>query len=284
MREKTKAQIVAEIDAIAAEVFSFFRRLQRLRLDLQQQWRVKPSDADTDDDNGTICGGCGHLKSDCRCGAAPGGIARTVRALANDLRASIGWAAREGHAHFEIVFGVAHARELADALDTACAQLARKIEPLVASDDPEVAEAMRLTPTYVLMTRAAYDRIEAALATARAERDEARANNARSVCVWCGTIMPFPNGPDTAPEQRVQIMWEHAEGCDKRPERRLTDEIDRLRAQIETLREALMAYVDWFGAAHVEGCPADDTCFCSGSAVNDAVNTALAAGEEPHDV
>lgn len=50
--------------------------------------------------------------------------------------------------------------------------------------------------------------------------------------------------------------------------------VDLLR-QIATLRAALKSYVEWFGPAHVDGCPADDTCFCSGSAVNDVVNAAL---------
>jgi hypothetical protein len=35
----------------------------------------------------------------------------------------------------------------------------------------------------------------------------------------------------------------------------------------------LIGYVTWHGGAHVEGCPADDTCDCSGKLLNDAVNS-----------
>ena len=48
-----------------------------------------------------------------------------------------------------------------------------------------------------------------------------------------------------------------------------------LMGQRDDVIAALKAYVEWFGAAHVNGCPADDTCFCSGSALNDAVNRVL---------
>jgi uncharacterized protein YuzE len=39
--------------------------------------------------------------------------------------------------------------------------------------------------------------------------------------------------------------------------------------EIEGLRE----YVNWFGAAHVEDCPEDDTCDCACKPLNDAVNS-----------
>ena len=44
MSERSKQQIVAEIDTIEAELYGMYLRLQRLRLDLQAQWRVLPLD------------------------------------------------------------------------------------------------------------------------------------------------------------------------------------------------------------------------------------------------
>ena len=72
---------------------------------------------------------------------------------------------------------------------------------------------------------------------AEAERDEARANNNRSICVFCGTITPFPL--DATQEQRVLAMWTHAEGCKERPEKRLAAEVERLTAALVQIREAL---------------------------------------------
>lgn len=53
----------------------------------------------------------------------------------------------------------------------------------------------------------------------------------------------------------------------------------RLIAAAPDLLAALKAYVDWFGGAHVQGCPADDTCDCPGSAVNGLVDAAIAKAE-----
>lgn len=47
------------------------------------------------------------------------------------------------------------------------------------------------------------------------------------------------------------------------------------RAQAELL-EALKQYIDWYGAAHEQGCPEDDTCDCKGKPINEAVNAAIA--------
>ncbi len=74
------------------------------------------------------------------------------------------------------------------------------------------------------------------------ERDEARANNARSICIFCGTITPFP--VDAPPEERVRVMWQHAEHCDQRPEKRLAARIEELEAAIERVREAVVAWDD----------------------------------------
>lgn len=41
--------------------------------------------------------------------------------------------------------------------------------------------------------------------------------------------------------------------------------------------EALKEYVKWFGPAHDQDCPGDDTCECSGANVNRLVNVALRA-------
>lgn len=75
-------------------------------------------------------------------------------------------------------FGTMVQREflvLRERLESCERELDRRIEPLRESDDPEETEAVRITPTYVLMTRAAADG-EAAMAHRwRDERDEARA-------------------------------------------------------------------------------------------------------------
>jgi hypothetical protein len=73
-------------------------------------------------------------------------------------------------------------RQLAEAsqrIEALQAEVDRRIEPLVVDDDPEVAQAIRMTPTYVLMTRAAADG-DAAVWRGRcdklkAERDEYKA-------------------------------------------------------------------------------------------------------------
>jgi hypothetical protein len=41
--EETHVKIVKRLDAMEAEVYSLYRKLERLRLDLQSQWRVLPS-------------------------------------------------------------------------------------------------------------------------------------------------------------------------------------------------------------------------------------------------
>jgi hypothetical protein len=43
--EETHVKIVKRIDDMEAEMFQLYRRLMRLRLDLQAQWRVLPSGA-----------------------------------------------------------------------------------------------------------------------------------------------------------------------------------------------------------------------------------------------
>jgi Txe/YoeB family toxin of Txe-Axe toxin-antitoxin module len=43
--EETHQKIVKRIDEIEVEMFEIYRRLERLRLDLQEQWRVLPSGA-----------------------------------------------------------------------------------------------------------------------------------------------------------------------------------------------------------------------------------------------
>jgi hypothetical protein len=43
--EETHVKILQRIDAIEAEMFGIYRRLERLRLDLQAKWRVLPSGA-----------------------------------------------------------------------------------------------------------------------------------------------------------------------------------------------------------------------------------------------
>lgn len=43
--EETHVKILKRIDAIEAEMFGIYRKLERLRLDLQQQWRALPSGA-----------------------------------------------------------------------------------------------------------------------------------------------------------------------------------------------------------------------------------------------
>lgn len=42
--EETHVKIVKRIDEMESDVFSLYRRLARLRLDLQAQWHVLPSD------------------------------------------------------------------------------------------------------------------------------------------------------------------------------------------------------------------------------------------------
>lgn len=41
--EKTHIKIVRRIDEVEADLFRLYRKLERLRLDLQQQWKVLPS-------------------------------------------------------------------------------------------------------------------------------------------------------------------------------------------------------------------------------------------------
>lgn len=42
--EESHVKIVKRIDELEADVYTVYCRLQRLRLDLQAQWRVLPSD------------------------------------------------------------------------------------------------------------------------------------------------------------------------------------------------------------------------------------------------
>ena len=44
--EETHAKIVKQIDDIECEMYGLYRKLERLRLNLQQQWNVKPYDAE----------------------------------------------------------------------------------------------------------------------------------------------------------------------------------------------------------------------------------------------
>jgi hypothetical protein len=41
--EETHVKIVKRIDEMEAEAYGLYRRLERLRLDLQAQWKVLPS-------------------------------------------------------------------------------------------------------------------------------------------------------------------------------------------------------------------------------------------------
>lgn len=43
MQELSDRAIVSEIDEIESDIFTLYRRLERLRLKLQAQWRVLPS-------------------------------------------------------------------------------------------------------------------------------------------------------------------------------------------------------------------------------------------------
>lgn len=47
--EETHVKIVKRIDEIEADMYRLYRKLERLRLDLQAQWRVLPSDGQTHD-------------------------------------------------------------------------------------------------------------------------------------------------------------------------------------------------------------------------------------------
>lgn len=39
--------------------------------------------------------------------------------------------------------------------------------------------------------------------------------------------------------------------------------------------KAVIAYAEWWGGIHDEECPEDDTCACSGKAINDGVTDAV---------
>lgn len=74
----------------------------------------------------------------------------------------------------------------------------------------------------------------------RADAAEARAKEAeersrQSVCVWCGTVLP--RDPD--PEKNLLVMWEHAKGCDKRPEHKLAKALEEAEQREQGLRAAL---------------------------------------------
>jgi hypothetical protein len=43
--QETHQKIVAQMDEIEAELFRLYRKLERLRLSLQREWRVLPSGA-----------------------------------------------------------------------------------------------------------------------------------------------------------------------------------------------------------------------------------------------
>ena len=122
-----------------------------------------------------------------------------------------------GHRDGEAQEIVTLRNQLTNALDSLKYEHDRRLEAERERDEARASETRQ------------YDQaVEATVRMLRAEqeRDEARALNARSICVWCGTILPSPDGG--APEDRVRVMWEHAEHCDKRPEKRLADHIDAL--------------------------------------------------------
>ncbi len=50
-----------------------------------------------------------------------------------------------------------------------------------------------------------------------------------------------------------------------------------LEKESADLYSALMEYVDWFGAAHTNECPQDDTCDCICKPMNEKITTALQA-------
>jgi hypothetical protein len=66
------------------------------------------------------------------------------------------------------------------------------------------------------------------------------------------------------------IKWHHV-GCILK---RLKEN-ESLKTQLSDMASALMHYVDWFGPAHAEDCPGNDTCDCQGQPINDAVNAVL---------
>jgi hypothetical protein len=43
----------------------------------------------------------------------------------------------------------------------------------------------------------------------------------------------------------------------------------------EQMAKALIAYAQWCGGVHDDGCPEDDTCSCSGQWINDGVTAAV---------
>jgi cell division septum initiation protein DivIVA len=114
----------------------------------------------------------------------------------------------------------------------------RLIRALLASRQP-LREEMTELRNQIERAKWSAEADEAKIAQLTREKAEAQANNARSICVWCGTITPFPNGPEVTPEERVRVMWEHAEGCEKRPERRLADALEASERQYQQMREAL---------------------------------------------
>lgn len=56
------------------------------------------------------------------------------------------------------------------------------------------------------------------------------------------------------------------------PEQPMTDATPQAT---ELARQALKAYAEHFGGIHEDDCPCDDTCDCSGKAINDGVTLAV---------
>jgi hypothetical protein len=53
-----------------------------------------------------------------------------------------------------------------------------------------------------------------------------------------------------------------------------TPPLDTSREAVERSALAIEAYAEHHGGVHVDGCPEDDTCFCSFAWMNDGVNAA----------
>ena len=83
--------------------------------------------------------------------------------------------------------------------------------------------------------------LRASVAALTGERDEAKARNLQSICVWCGTILPRePNDPAAD----LVTMFTHAEGCDKRPENRLAAELAQAESALAAERQEAARLAD----------------------------------------
>jgi len=58
---------------------------------------------------------------------------------------------------------------------------------------------------------------------------EALKNNAKSICIFCGETM----------SKDIDVMFEHARGCDKRPENRLLKRAEAAESALEKAVEAI---------------------------------------------